>query len=375
MEEPRSLAPPSFPPIGPLPPGCPRAEDVFSPELLARYNPQVVKYVLASMAPGMPPATHQVELSVVRAHPSTFRAPWQKDASAFERVAAAQFVSEDGVEIPVQVYHPDPARFGNGPYGVHLNFHGGGFVFGDLTTESSLCLSMRDGAGVVVVDVNYRHCPEAQFGKCFQDGWAALHWVRDSASELNIDPESVSVGGISAGAHISIVLQHLARDGGIPLRLCMATVPPTSGWMGYEDYRESPFASFREFALGPVLSWERLQYLGRTCLPFTVERREEEGYADLPCPAWQVSPLEAANWSGLCPALIRTAEVDPLRDEGEAYGKKLLENGNKVTMKRYLGCPHMFPYYQWLPEKQEFDRESIAALKEAHRSQERPIAM
>jgi len=120
--QPRSL--PNFPPIGPLPPGCPKAEDVFSPGLLAKYNPQIVRYVLMSMAPGMPPATHSVNLQEVRKNPARFAAPWQKDVTGFKRVSDTIFASEDGAMIPVQVYHPDPARFGQGPYGVHLNFHG-----------------------------------------------------------------------------------------------------------------------------------------------------------------------------------------------------------------------------------------------------------
>jgi acetyl esterase/lipase len=138
--------------------------------------------------------------------------------------------------------------------------------------------------------------------------------VRNSAGELNINPDSVSVGGISAGAHISIVMQHLARDCGIPLRLCMATVPPTSRWMEYQTYEDSPFASFHEFALGPVLPWKRMEFLKNLCFPRGGRQEIEE---NLFCPQWQFSVLEAENWKGLCPTLLRTGEVDPLRDEGE----------------------------------------------------------
>ena len=77
-------------------------------------------------------------------------------------------------------------------------------------------------------------------------------------------------------------------------------------------------------------------------------------------------PPHAPNWKGLCDSFIRTAEIDPLRDEGEAYGMKLLAGGNKVTMKRYLGSPHTFMYFKFMGQKGEFDLDSIEALKAAH---------
>jgi acetyl esterase/lipase len=130
--------------------------------------------------------------------------------------------------------------------------------------------------------------------------------------------------------------------------------------MQYETYEESPFKSFHEFAHGPVLPWARIKFFGSHCFPGGDAGRRDD------MPRWQIAPLEAEDWKDLCPTLLRTGEVDPLRDEGEAYGMRLVEGGNKVTMKRYLGCPHMFMFYQWLPEKQQYDRESIAALREAH---------
>lgn len=157
------------------------------------------------------------------------------------------------------------------------------------------------------------------------------------------------------------MLQHLARDAGIPLRLCMPTVPATSAWLGYQDYTDSPHRSFHEFARGPVLPWARIQYFRDCCLP-------AGGIEELRTkwPAWWIAPLQAPNWKGLCETFIRTGEVDPLRDEGEEYGAKLIAGGNKVTIKRYLGSPHMFAFYPWYKKKQEFDKESIAALRQAH---------
>ncbi|ORY57463.1 Alpha/Beta hydrolase protein [Pseudomassariella vexata] len=309
------------------------------------------------------PAVQQHPLSEVRANPSRFAPPWAKDVTGWERVTDYEVASEDGAKVPVKVYHPDSAVHGIGPYGVHLNFHGGGFVLGDLTTESSLCLSLRDGAGVVVVDVNYRHCPESAWGKGIEDAWAALQWVRNSAKDLNINPESVSIGGISAGGHISIIIQHMARDAGIPLRLCMATVPPSENDFLFMSYSESPFQSFHDFHDGPILGWGRIEWFGQLCFP---RDKLEERKALVP--EWWIGPLHAKNWSGLCDTFIRTGECDPLRDEGEAYGMKLVAGGTKVTFKRYLGCPHLFMFYETMAQKKEYDEDSIQALRKAHRS-------
>lgn len=337
-------------------------EDIFEPHVLAKYDPEAVRYIVDTTNEDRP-APHTVPIEELRADPAKFRSEWCEDPTGWERVNGYDVTSGDGTNIPVNVYHPDPAVHGKGPYGVHLNFHGGGFVLGDLTAESTICRSMCDGAGVVVVDVNYRHCPEATFGKGMEDGWAALQWARKSAAILNIKPDSISIGGISAGAHISIVLQHMARDASFPLKLCMATVPPAYQDFFIKSYTENPYPSFTEFANGPVLPWARIEWFAEHCLP---RDKFEERYKLVP--DWWWAPISAKNWHGLCETLIRTAECDILRDEGEAYGMKLVEGGSKVTIKRYLGCPHTFAYWAWMRQKKEYDEESVVALKRAHGS-------
>lgn len=171
----------------------------------------------------------------------------------------------------------------------------------------------------------------------------------------------MSVGGISAGGNISIVLQHMARDEGVPLVLCMPTVPGTESVLAYTHYTDSPQRSFLEYAHGPVLGWPALRYFGDQCFP-----RDCRAERLALLPDWQVAPLRAPNWDGLCETLFRTAECDPLRDEGEAYARRLLEGGNRVTVHRYLGCPHTFMFFAALRQKKEWDAESIRALKQAH---------
>ncbi|KAK0732895.1 Alpha/Beta hydrolase protein [Lasiosphaeria miniovina] len=331
---------------------------VIEEHIVPLLDPKFLRYFVDVVSKVKP--AHDIPIQEVRANPQNYRPPCALDASKEPRVADYAVGSQDGATVPVRVYHPDPQAFGEGPYAVHLNYHGGGFVFGDLCTEAQLCLSMRE-AGVVVVDVNYRHCPETTWGKCIQDAWAALNWVRDSSSTLNINPTSVSIGGISAGAHICLVLQHMARDAGIPLRLCMASVPPSTDSLTYAYYTQSSFQSFHDFHRAPVLPWKRMQYFGRLCMP-------QETLPELRklWPDWWFAPIRAPNWKGLCDTFVRTAEVDPLRDEGEAYGMKVVAGGGKVTFKRYQGCPHTFMYLSFLAQKDEYDRDAIIALRVAH---------
>ncbi|KAI0880322.1 alpha/beta-hydrolase [Annulohypoxylon maeteangense] len=340
-----------------------KIEDIFEPHVLEKYDSDVVNYVLESRKAGIP-AQHEWRIENIRANPARFAPPWSKDVTGFERVSDREIISQDGTKIPIKIYHPDPARFGDGPYGLHLNFHGGGFVLGDLTTESQLCLSMRDGAGVVVIDVNYRHCPEATWGKGIEDAFSALLWARESAAALNVKLDSISIGGISAGAHISIVLQHMARDNGIPLKLCLATVPPSEETMLYKSPTESPFPSFTEYANGPILPWARISFFGEHCFP---DDKRDEIRATVP--EWWIAPIKAKNWVGLCETFIRTAECDPLRDEGEAFGLKFVQGGTKVAIKRYLGSPHTFAYFDWFKKKHEYDLDTVSALIQAHGEQ------
>ncbi len=153
----------------------------------------------------------------------------------------------------------------------------------------------------------------------------------------------------------------MARDAGIPLRLCLASVPVTSDTLSYSFYTDSPFPSFHEFVRAPILPWTRIQYFGKHCLP-----EEQRDTLRIMWPDFWFSPLRATNWSGLCDTFIRIAEIDPLRDEGEAYGMRLVAGGNKVTMKRYLGCPHTFMYMDFMKQKSVYDEDAIVVLKQAH---------
>lgn len=153
----------------------------------------------------------------------------------------------------------------------------------------------------------------------------------------------------------------MARDAGIPIKLILPSVPGCDPGFTYKFHTDSQRTSFRDFYRGPVLPWAAIKWFGSLCQPHDKLPELRKMW-----PAWWFSPFQAPNFEGLAPAFIRTAELDPLRDEGEAYGQKLVEEGVKVTVKRYRGSVHSFMAFPEFHRKQEYDADSISALKDAH---------
>lgn len=138
------------------------------------------------------------------------------------------------------------------------------------------------------------------------------------------------------------------------------TVPPTMSHVGLTSPSESPFASMAENALAPTLDFKRIQLFSE----LTEQSRRDEP-ADLP-PVWR-SPLDAPSVAGLCDTFVASASCDPLRDEGEAYGRRLAEAGVRVVMRRYTGVPHLFTHLRPLQKAEMYNRDTCEMLVMAHR--------
>ena len=248
-------------------------------------------------------------------------------------------------DIPVRIYKPRGAGAG---LPVLVYYHGGGWVIGDLDTHDYAARELCVGANCVVVAVDYRLAPEATFPAAVDDSWAALQWVAANAESLGGDPSRIAVGGDSAGGNLSAVMSLLARDAGGPKLAFQLLIYPA---VDMEFSRPSS----DENADGYVLTkdhmiWFRAHYL-----------RSEADRAD-----FRASPLLAENHSGLPPALIITAEFDPLRDEGRDYADTLQAAGVAATLSNYEGQVHVF--FQLSPildgGRQAVD-EACAALRKA----------
>lgn len=223
-------------------------------------------------------------------------------------------------EIPIRIYRPRRA----GILPVLVYYHGGGWVVCDVETHNALCCSITNAAECIVVSVDYRLAPENKYPAAVDDAYAAAGWVFDHADRLGGDSRRIALGGDSAGGNLAAVVALKARDRAAFRPSLQVLIYPAT------DYNlDTP--SYRENAEGYMLSRGEMEWFWGCYLPD--EQSGREPYA---------SPLRAADLSGLPPALVITAEYDPLRDEGEAYAARLREAGVPVVLSRYEGMIHGF---------------------------------
>ena len=222
-------------------------------------------------------------------------------------------------DIPLRIYTPE----GDGPFGVLVYFHGGGSVIGDLDTCDSACREIATVGNLVVVSVNYRLAPEHVYPAAGTDCYAAVEWVTANGGRLKSNGK-LGVAGESAGGNLSAVVSQKARDGGGPAIDFQCLLYPV---VDHDMTRPS----YEENGEGYLLETESMHWFWDTYCP-DKSKRDEPG----------ASPLRAANLAGLPPALIVTAEFDPLRDEGEAYADALTSAGGEARAVRYNGLVHDF---------------------------------
>jgi acetyl esterase len=239
---------------------------------------------------------------------------------------------------------------------LHLYFHGGGFWLGTLDQSDSSCRRLAAASDRVVVSVDYRLAPESKFPVQVEDCYAALCWAVENATVLGIDRDLVSVGGGSAGGALAAAVALMARDRGGPmLRFQLLEIPVTDLTMSQPSIAENAHA--------PVLTRTGIaQYVSY----YLADPKDAtHPYA---------SPLLAPDLTGLPPALVTTAEFDPLRDEGEAYARRLEEAGVPVRVIRLEGHFHgSYTMSKLIPDEAEaYSQAIVAALRDAVPS-ERPI--
>lgn len=247
-------------------------------------------------------------------------------------------------EIPVRIYTPE----GSGPFPILVYFHGGGWVLCTLDTHDGLCRSFTNGVGCVVISVDYRLAPEHKFPAAPLDCYAATKWATEHAAELNGDATRIAVGGDSAGGNLTAVVTQMARDQDGPKLVFQLMIYSAT------DFTASN-ASLKENATGYGLASEDMTWFKNHYL-----RNEEDASDPL------ASPLLATSFSALPPALVITAEYDPLRDEGELYGQRLQAAGVPTTIRRYPGMIHGFlGMTQVLDQAKTAMQETSQTLREA----------
>ena len=330
------------------------------PSMLDRLDPTFTKLYNENVAntPLKP-----IDLGILRTKYSVLYSYGTGPAPEPAKVYDSKIEIGDGVSLDVRVYEPAS----EGPWPVHIDYHGGGWGLGDLDTEAHICKHICVKAGVAVIDVAYRLVPEYPFPTGVEDSFAALQYIHKSGrKEFNIDPSSISVGGVSAGANIALVMAHLARDANIPLRLVCAGTPVIDDLQQYSSAAESPFKSMQENEHAPTLNWARLAWFDKLkweSVPTEPAARE----AQIKKIGWYKNLLLAPNMKNLAKTIVYTAGADPLRDEGERYANMLVENGNEVTLKRFPGVPHPFMHMDKdLWQASEFIEKTAREIRLAH---------
>lgn len=262
-------------------------------------------------------------------------------------------VSEKTIEVdgqPLKLIVVRPAGSQGSTLPAFMFFHGGGWVLGDYPTHERLIRDLVTASGAVAVYVDYSRSPEVRFPVASRQAYGATKWVAEHGREIGVDGSRLAVAGNSAGGNLAGVVALMAKDQGAPkLAFQLLLWPVTDANL--------ETGSYNQFAERHFLTKNMMRWFWDSYIPDASQRQQP--YA---------SPLQASTeqLAGLPPALIQTAEFDVLRDEGEAYARKLNEAGVTVTAVRYNGLIHDYgllnPLSQ-IPAVQEAMQQAGAALK------------
>ncbi|MCX4066597.1 alpha/beta hydrolase [Pseudomonas rhodesiae] len=230
-------------------------------------------------------------------------------------------IQVDGQPLDLTIVRPAGVK---GTLPVFMFFHGGGWVLGDYPTHERLVRDLVAGSGAAAVFVNYTPSPEAHYPVAINQAYGATKWVAEHGKEINVDGKRLAVAGNSVGGNMAAVVSLMAKDKGTPaIKFQLLLWPVTDA--NFET------ASYNQYAEGYFLTRNMMKWFWDNYT--TDPKQRAEIYA---------SPLRAttAQLKGLPPAMVQTASADVLRDEGEAYARKLDEAGVPVTAVRYNGMIH-----------------------------------
>jgi acetyl esterase len=230
--------------------------------------------------------------------------------------------------VPVRIY-----RGADGPAPTVVFFHGGGWVAGDLDTHDRTARWLAVDLGAVVVSAHYRRPPEARFPAAFDDALAVTRWAAQAAAELGGDPTRLGVAGDSAGGNLAAAVALACRDRGPRLAAQLLVYPVTDCAGGFRDETaNAAYPSRHQNAEGFFLTLEVMQWFCDHYFADAAQQRDP-----------RASPLRASDLAGVAPAVVTTAQFDPLRDEGIAYARRLREAG--VPVREHLGPGLIHGYF------------------------------
>ena len=251
----------------------------------------------------------------------------------------------DGVDLTVRIYWPTISAE---PRPVVVFFHGGGWVIGSIDSHEATVRSLAEQTGAIFVSVEYRLAPESRFPAAPEDCYAATAWVAANAASIGGDPTRIAVAGDSAGGNLAAVVALMAKERGGPDLAFQLLIYPCT------DMDPERWPSATENAKGYFLTADSMVWFYGHYID---DEHRFNPYA---------APIQAADLSGLPPALVITAEFDPLRDEGEAYAARLREFGVPAEAVRYDGMIHgFFSMSLMIDRAKDAQAQAAAALRGA----------
>lgn len=237
---------------------------------------------------------------------------------------------ESAGDLPIRIYVPEGAADATGQVPVILYFHGGGFIMGSIEDHDPLCGKLADAACAIVIAAEYRLAPEYPFPACIEDAVCLAEWAHDNAAAYGGDPYRIMAAGDSSGATISAALALLARAGKAPAIAGMILLYGVFGCISLEESKSVKLYGNGEY----ILPAEAIRKMMHFYIPEGTDLNDTRLY-----------PGRAAEFSGMPPAVIVTAEFDPLRDDGECFARRLRESGCTAKLIRMDGMMHGFALY------------------------------
>ncbi len=277
--------------------------------------PEIKAFLDAAAAAGLP-QVWEAPIEVIRRNTQSRPALAGKPESLFD--VSNRFIPGPTADLPIRIYRPSKVTERTIVY-----FHGGGWVLNFLDIYDASLARLANQSGSTIISVNYQKAPEHPFPIPFDDCYATLLWVLQNATELAINTKNLGVAGDSAGANLAAAVALKARDNDIAIAFQLLVYPCND--------RDFETESYRTNAAGYGLSTQAMQWFWQQYLQG--DTHNQNPYA---------LPMRAENFSNLAPAIVITAEYDPLLSDGEKYVELLARDGVATSYKRYEGMIHGF---------------------------------
>jgi acetyl esterase len=277
--------------------------------------PEIKSFLEAAAASGLP-QVWEAPIEVIRRNTQSRPALAGTPEPLFEVVN--RFIAGPTADLPIRIYRPSKVTERTIVY-----FHGGGWVLNFLDIYDASLARLANQSGATIISVNYQKAPEHPFPIPFDDCYATLLWVIQNSAELNIDTSKLGVAGDSAGANLAAAVALKARDNAIALAFQLLIYPCND--------RDFETESYRTNASGYGLSTQAMKWFWQQYLQG--DAHNQNPYA---------VPMQAKDFSNLAPAIVITAEYDPLLSDGEKYVEVLARDGVGTSYKRYEGMIHGF---------------------------------